>query len=173
MGMGSCVGNPPVDGDGVELILEVHEAVAPGVEQDALAVGRPASDVFVGGMVGKTAWHAAGGRDDVDVAIAVVLAGESDHGAVGGEVRQSFEADVGGEAVRVATVAADRPEIAGVVEDDLRLADGGKSQQERGIGLGECGMGEERDDGQGKHHREGLAHFLELQGMAGNSAGKS
>ena len=114
----------------------MHEAVAPGVEEDLLAVGGPAGDVFFSGMIGEAAGHAAGGGNDEDIAVAVVFAGEGDHGAVGGEIWKGLDADAGSEAVSVAAVAADDPEIVGVVEDDLRLADGGETKQERRIGLG-------------------------------------
>jgi hypothetical protein len=40
--------------------------------------------------------------------------------------------------VSVAAVAADDPEIVGVVKNDLRLADGGETKQEWRIGL-RCG----------------------------------
>lgn len=131
-------GESALDRNGVELILEVHEAVGPGIEEDVFAVGRPTGNVFVGRIVGEAARHAAGGGDHKDIAIAVVFAGEGDRGAVGREIGERLDADAGSEAMGVAAIPADGPEIVGVGEDNLRLADGGKAQQKRRGGLG-CG----------------------------------
>ena len=111
MGRGNLRGKAAVDGNRVKLILEVHEAVAPGVEQNFLAVGRPARHVFLGRMIGQSPRHAARGGNHVDIAIAVVFTGERDHRTVGRKVGQSLDADSGGEAARIAAVAADDPEI--------------------------------------------------------------
>ena len=43
-----------------------------------------------------------------------------------------------GQATRIAAVAADDPQVAAVVEDDLRLADSRNPQQQRRIALGNC-----------------------------------
>ena len=129
-------GKSAFDRDRVELILEVHEAVAPGVEEDFLAVGSPACDVLLGGMVGQAARDAAGSGDDEDISVAIEITGEGDQGAVGREVRKPFDASGRSEAAGVSAVAADDPEIVGVGEDDLRFAHRGKTQQERRIRLG-------------------------------------
>jgi hypothetical protein len=73
-------------GDGVEVILEVYEAVAPRVEQGLLAVGSPAGDILFGGMIGQAARNTAGGRDDENITVTVEIAGEGDQGAVGREI---------------------------------------------------------------------------------------
>ena len=89
-GQGQLRGESAFDGDRIELILEVDEAAAPRVEQNLLAVRSPAGDVFFGGMIGQAARHASRGGYDVDVAVTVILAGESDLGTVRGEVRGAF-----------------------------------------------------------------------------------
>jgi hypothetical protein len=87
-------------------------------------------------MIGEAAGHASGGGNDEDIAVAVVFSGEGDQGAVGREIWKGLDTHAGSEAVSVAAVAADDPEIVGVIESDLRLADGGETKQERRIGLG-------------------------------------
>jgi hypothetical protein len=51
-----------------------------------LAVGSPARDVLLGGMIGEAARHASSGGNDKDIAVAVVFAGEGDHGTVRGKI---------------------------------------------------------------------------------------
>jgi hypothetical protein len=120
-------GQSACDGNGIKLILEVYEAVTPGVEQNLFAVRGPARHVLFRGMIGQASGRAAGGGDDINIAIAIVLAGEGDHGAVGGEVGESLDPDPGSQPARIAAVAAHDPEIIRVIEDDLGLADGGET----------------------------------------------
>jgi hypothetical protein len=75
--------------------------------------------------------HAARARHDVYIAIAVVLAGERDQAAVRREVRHRFGANAGGELARITAFATHDPEVAAVVEDDLRLTQRGIAQEER------------------------------------------
>ena len=63
-----------------------------GHEQDALAVRRPADDEVGLGMPREAPRHAAGGRHDVHVDVAVVFAGEGDLGAVGREMGIGLDA---------------------------------------------------------------------------------
>jgi len=91
-------------------------------------------------MIGQAPGHAAGGGDDKDIAVAVVFAGESDHRAIGREIWKSLDPGARCQAVSVATIAADDPEIVPIIEDDLRFADRGKAQQEQGIRLGCDGL---------------------------------
>jgi hypothetical protein len=144
-----------LDGNGIELVLEVHEAVTPRAEQNLLAVGSPARDIFFGGMIGESPRHATSGGDHVDISIAIVFAGEGDHRTVRGKVREGLDADSRSEPMRIAAIAADDPEVIGVVEDDSRLAHGGKAQQKRRIRLGGNRYG--RDEGE-QQHREQFAH---------------
>src|SRR5208337_5169884 len=79
--------------DGVEAAIAEIEMVAEGAKDDGLAVGGPAIDLIVvapargeraaGGIKSKLLGNAAGDGDDVDLLIAVVLAGEGDPLAVG------------------------------------------------------------------------------------------
>ncbi len=82
---------------------------------------------------------------------------------------KNLNADAGGEAVGVAAVAADDPEIAGIVEDDLRLADGGKTQQERRIGLGDGGLQEEVETKANNSRRSWRMWAPEADQMEGES----
>ena len=79
---------------------------------------------------------------------------KGDHRAIRREVRESLDPDPGCEAVGVAAVAADDPEIVPIVEDDLRLADRGKTQQERGIGLSLGGLQEREGEDERQHGDE-------------------
>ena len=94
-------------------------------ENDAFAVGGPAEDAVGRGMPGEALGDAAGGGDDEDVDVAIVLAGEGDLCAVGGEGGVGFFAGAVGEADGVAAIPGDAPEVARVGEDDVCLAQGG------------------------------------------------
>jgi hypothetical protein len=59
-------------------------------------------------------------------------------------VRIEFVTDAGGETARFATGAGDDPEIAGVFEDDLRLAERRVAEEEVRGRLGEGGREKER-----------------------------
>src|SRR5208283_206946 len=65
-------GESTIDRYRVKLELEVAETVAPGGEQDFLAVGRPAHHVIVGRMEREPARNAAAGRNDEKVSVAIV-----------------------------------------------------------------------------------------------------
>src|ERR1700722_15891586 len=134
------------------------EAVSPGHEQNILAVGSPAENIFVSGMVGETPGLAAGGGDDVDIDVAVIFAAECDLGSVGRKEGIGFGADAGGQAASIAAIAAYDPEIAAVVEDDLRLAECGIAQEQRRIGLGRGIELEQKGKNQNEGEREHLAH---------------
>jgi hypothetical protein len=127
------------DRHGVDAALAVVPAVPQRAEEDRLAVRRPAVDLVVvpparregaaGGVEGELLRHAAGRRDDVDLLVAVVLAGEGDPLAVGRELGEQLEAGMGGQAGRRAAGRRSGPEIAGIGEDDLVPMDVGKPQQ--------------------------------------------
>ena len=87
---------------------------------------------------------ATNSRYDVDVDVAIVFTAEGDECAVGREVRIEFVTDAGGETARFATGAGDDPEIAGVFEDDLRLAERRVAKEEVRGRLGEGGREKER-----------------------------
>jgi len=105
---GKGLGEAAIDGDGVEAAEAVEPAVAEGAEDDAFAVVGPAVDLVIvaparrersaGGIEGQLTGLAAGGGHDVDLLIAVVLAGEGDPFAVGRELGEEFHAGMRGEA---------------------------------------------------------------------------
>ena len=97
--------------------------VARRLEDDLLAIGRPAYGEIDGGVPGEAARDAAGGGHDEDIFVTVVVAGEGDGCAVGGELGVCFDAQTGGEADGFAAGAGDAPEVAGVGEDDLCFAE--------------------------------------------------
>ncbi len=132
----------------------MHEAVGPGVEEDLLAIGSPAGDVFFGRVIGEAPRHASGSGDDIDIAVAIIFPGEGDHRTVGGEVGEGLDSDSGSQAACIATVAAHNPEIVRVIEDNLCLAHRRKTEQERGIGLACCRFRKCRDDGEQQDRKE-------------------
>jgi len=58
------------------LILKMNEVAAPGSEEDLFAIRRPAANKLIGGMICQPARHASRRWDDIDIAVAVILAGE-------------------------------------------------------------------------------------------------
>ena len=146
------------EGNGEDLILEVNEVASPGIEEDLLSIRSPATSKFIGRMICEAPRHASCSRHDVDVAVAVILAGEGDHGSIRREVRQGFGADARGEAASVTAVARNDPKIAGVVKDDVRLVHGGETEKKRRIGLRglQKRSGEKHDYGS----RRESAHWL-------------
>ena len=66
------------DGHGVELVLEVHEAVSKRREENLFAVRRPAENVVLCGMIRQPPGDAARGWNYVHVTIAVVLGSKRD-----------------------------------------------------------------------------------------------
>ena len=70
-------------------------------------------------MEGQPPRLAARGRDDEDIEIAIVFAGEGEPLAVGREMRIEFEAGAARDAASLAAFAADDPQIAGERERDL------------------------------------------------------
>ena len=78
-------------------IGQVADAIR--AEEDA-TVGRPAQDHVVRRMIGQALRLAAPGRDDEDVVVAVVLAGEGDPLPVGRELRIELVAGMRGQTAR-------------------------------------------------------------------------
>src|SRR4029077_4756208 len=76
-------GEDAVNVDGEELGIESVRTGTGGEEENALAVGCPSHDLVGAGMVGEPLGHASCGRDDEDVRIAVVFAGERDPTPIG------------------------------------------------------------------------------------------
>src|ERR1700757_3786447 len=68
-------------------------------------------------------------RNHVHIFVAVVFAGERDHGSVGRKHRVDFDAHIAGEATCVATTAVHNPQITTVTESDLHFAHRGLSKE--------------------------------------------
>src|SRR5208337_4362677 len=120
-----------------EAAIAEIEMVAEGAKDDGLAVGGPAIDLIVvapargeraaGGIKSKLLGNADGDGDDVDLLIAVVLAGEGDPLAVGREFREDFDAGMRGEAGGQAAGGGSEPEVAGIGEDNFIAVDVGEA----------------------------------------------
>ena len=94
-------------------------------------------------MIGEAPRFAARGGNDEDVVVAVVVGGVGDPFAIGGKVGVAFRSDAGGEALRIAALAADGPDIARIAECDLVAADGGVPDQQRFGSLGAAKRGKQ------------------------------
>src|SRR5262249_53927214 len=105
-------------------------------EQHAFAVRRPADRHVRAGVIRQAPWLTASGRNDVHVEVAVVLAGESDLRAVGRKVGAELQAGATGEPAGRASLSAHNPQIAGVAEGNVGLAQRGLLKQERFLRLG-------------------------------------
>ena len=142
------LGEAALEAHGVERGDSGRRARPSRAEEDPLAVGRPADDLVRIRMIGQPAGDAPGRRDDIDVRVPVVLPGEGDERAVGGEGRQALEADAGRQPRGRASVAPDEPEVAGVGEDDVRPAERRVLGQERLFGRRQrrAGGQDENDD---------------------------
>ena len=89
----------------------------------------PVDDLVVARMEGQPAGLAADGGHDVDVAVAVVLAGEGEPLAVGRELGVLLDAVAGCQPTRDAAVVVHEPEVALVGEYDLVGGDVGQTEQ--------------------------------------------
>jgi hypothetical protein len=119
-------------------------------------------------MVREPLRNAAGCRDDEDVGVAIVFAGEGDLRAVGREDRVGLDAGAGRQAGGVAAVAVNAPQIAGVGEDNKGAIEGRALEQ----GMRRLSGEEERgkcgeDDG---INLTSQAHWLLLKCGTGNAA---
>jgi hypothetical protein len=118
---------------------EPDPSVAQGAEEDRPAVRSPAVDLVVvtptrgersaGGVEGELLGHATGRGNDVDLLVAVVLAGEGDPLAVRRELGEQLEPGMGGQPGRRPAGGRRGPQVAGIGEDDLVAVDIRKPQQ--------------------------------------------
>jgi len=147
LGHGESLREPAVDRDGVEAIVAEIEMFAQGAKHDGLAVGSPTVDLIVvaparsegaaRGIKGELLGNAAGYGDDVDLLVAIVLAGEGDPFAVGRELGENFDPGMRGEAGSEAARGGGQPEIACVSENDFVAVDIGKAEK-LCLGVGIC-----------------------------------
>jgi hypothetical protein len=127
------------DGDGVEAVVTEIEMFAERAKDDGLAVGSPTVDLIViaparsegaaRGIESKLLGDTASYGDDVDLLVAIVLAGEGDPFAVGRELGEYFDAGMRCEASSKAAGGGGQPEIAGVSENDFVAVDVGKAKK--------------------------------------------
>src|SRR6185437_139758 len=115
--------------------VEARVAVAPGAEQNLFAVRSPAHDFINAWMIGEALWHSAFRRHDVNVNVAVVIAGEGDHAPIRREDRVALGAASAGEQMSFTAVARDDPQIARVSKCNVRLGKRWRLQQQRATGL--------------------------------------
>jgi hypothetical protein len=109
--------HPAVEADRVELSGPVFGAVRG--EEDPLRVRRPAEHRIVRRMRRQLPGRAAGGRDDVNVQVAVAIAGKRDPLPVGREARIDVARAVDGDAADVPAAVVRRPDVPEVGERDL------------------------------------------------------
>ena len=166
-------GQPAFGGHEKEGAVEAVEGPHAGPECDLGLAVLPGHDDVVGAhavghvvaaegcRVRETAGDAAGRRYEIDLGVAVVLAGEGNGLAVRGEPREHLVPGVAGHLPRHAAPRGDRVEVSGVREHDVVPVDGGEPE-ESGFGLGQA-----RHRGR-KHQQEqdggGSSHLLILPG---------
>ncbi len=131
-------------GDRVELPVAVW-LLAARAEEDARAVRGPAHHVVRVGMPGQAPRLAAGDRDQVHVAVPVVLAGERDRPPVRREARVVLVAVMRREPPAAPTLVGRHPEIRLGDEDDHRAVDVGMAEVAGGGGGRGGGGGHDGD----------------------------
>jgi hypothetical protein len=115
-----------MDAEELEIVAEAGRAAG---DEHVFAVRRPAHDGAAVRVPGDAAGNAARGRDDVGVGVAVQVGRVGDPIAVGRVERTGATLAVGGEPLGLAALAANRPDVVGIAEGDLILAEGGVAKQ--------------------------------------------
>ena len=144
--------------------VEFREPLPPalhgrGVEQ-LVAVRVPAEHAVGLRMAGGAGGHAAGGRDRVEVGVAVVVAAEGDRLPVRREAGEGFLALGRAEAVGGAARLGDDPHVVAVDERDLVLRDVRVAEQ-AGVHLGGGKVGKRECSEQGGENEGPDAHGLQ------------
>jgi hypothetical protein len=80
-------------------------------------------------MKGESPGLAAFGGDDIDVGVAVILAGEGDPFAVGRKFRVELVTNVGSQPAGRAAVARGDPQITGIGKNHFVFGDVGETQE--------------------------------------------
>ncbi len=131
-------------------LVELGEAQAPARHrrrvQDRLAVRVPVQHPVGHRVMGEAPRHPAVGGHDVDVLVAVVVAGEGDQRAVRREARERLLALRGREPRGDPAPLRGDPDVAGVDERDLRRGHGGLAHQP-GVDGREGRHGDSGEDG--------------------------
>ncbi len=140
------------DGYGVEVLIGAGERGTPGGEQHALAVHREGLDEIRAGMPREALRHAAFGRHDEHVGVAVVLGGKRDELSVRRERGPALHAVIRGQAADVGAVQFRYPQVVGVDKRHVRAIRGRLGQQARvacvGFGRHRGGHDERREQNQ-------------------------
>ncbi len=123
---------------------EEHRRAVRGPAVDLVVVA-PARRQWTGRRVeGQEPRLAAGGGHDVDLFVAVILAGEGDPFPVGRKLGEQLETGMGRQPCRGAAGRGRQPQIAGISKNHLVAMDVGKPQQ-LGLGTGRGGNNERKD----------------------------
>ena len=151
---GHRLGETALESDRPELGIGNRRVGAPRCEDDTAAVVRPAAAGVGAGMPRQPARFAALDRHHVHVDVAVVLAGEGHHRAVGRELRIALHTLEAGQPASRSAVAIDDPEVGGIGEDDVLVTDVGLAQQPRLAGgvMGGGSKNQQCGDGQPSPH---------------------
>ena len=112
-------------GVGAVELDEVGVAFARGGEEDVFAIGGPADGLVAGGIPGDAAGNATVGGDDVNLGHSIFMGGVGDLRAVRRIVRAGGDSADGGEALGIAAVAGNRPDVVRVDEGNVVAAEGG------------------------------------------------
>ena len=105
-------------------------------------------------MVRQPAWHAAAGRHNVNVLVAVILPCEGNLAAVRGKHRVGLDPDARGQPLRFAPLAADDPYVAAVGECDVRAAHRGAAQKQGLFTLAQANRGDGNSQEKGNDRLE-------------------
>ena len=152
--------HPALDGHGEEVLVGAGERGAAGGEQHLLPVYREALNEVGAGVPGQPLRHAALGRHDEHVGVAVVLRRERDELPVRRKRRAALHAIVGRQAPDVGAVEFRDPQVVGVDERHVRAVGGGLGQQARvaRVGLGRDGGGQDERREQDEQGESGQSH---------------
>ena len=136
------------------------------------AVVGPAPREVGAGVPGQSSRLASLDRNHVDVGVAVVLAGEGHQGPVRRQLGSALDALKAGQPPRGSAIATDDPQVGGIGEDDMLVADVRLTQQlglgaERGAG---ASQGQPYGDEQADPHNA-ISSWREYAGRKGRSGG--
>ena len=118
-------------------------------------------------MVRQSAGHAAVGRHNVNVLVAVILRCEGHLAAVRGKHRVRLDPDARGQPLRFAPLAADDPYVAAVGKRDVRAAHGGAAQKQGLFTLTEANRGDSNSQDKGndrleRHHIPSVQTLIQI-----------
>ncbi|OPZ81422.1 MAG: hypothetical protein BWY77_00652 [bacterium ADurb.Bin431] len=157
---GKLLGPLALCGDGVELGDRPVGIFVGGAVDDFFAIRGPGQGLGAV-MPGKAFGDAAVAGDEIEIAAAVIFAGEGDGGAVGRDPAGCLRAGVDGQAHCQAALAADAPEVALVGKGDQIVADIGVLHETAGNGREEQGRQQQKQQNVSRHR--GLLGWVIIQ----------